>query len=133
MQTQTPEHIPSADVYESDFGAWAEAEHQLTYAEVRKGLMQELIDAIIQNPAREISTPGFGTGPRMTATEVIDDLLAGKDREAETHALMRLLGRCAAGKLDHETHLLASGLLATLAREHADFHADECDFVRGDE
>ena len=124
---QTAEHAPitAADVYDSDFGAFEEAEHVQTYTEHHKSLMQELIDSIIEDPAREVGTPGFNGGTRMTGAEVIEDLLAGKGSEANTHALMRVLGRCASGQLDHETHLLASGLLATLARKHADFHAGE--------
>lgn len=124
MQTQT-EHIPAADVFESDFGTWSEAEHELSYAEVHKGLMQELIDSIIQDPSRIVSTPGFNRGTRMTATEVIDDLLAAKGSEADSHTLMQILGRCASGQLDQQTHLMASALLARLARAHADFHAEE--------
>jgi hypothetical protein len=126
MHTATEQkQIPAPDVYDSSFGEFEEAERTLTYAQHHKALMQELIDSIIANPAAEVRTPGFTVGTRMTATEVVEDLLAGKDSEAETHALMRVLGRCAAGKMDHETHLLASGLLASLARKHANFHADE--------
>lgn len=120
----TEEQIPTAEVYDSSFGAFEAADREVTWADTHRTLMVDLIQAITQDPARKIPTPGFND--RQTpAADVVADMLDWRSGDSYTHDLMKILGRCASGKLDQQTHLMASALLAVLAKRHADFHVDE--------
>lgn len=95
-----------------------------TLAAAHRQLRDELIDAISSDPTKLVETPGFNDFA-MPAQAVLEDLMAGVGSEANWLELTRILGRVASGKLDPLTHLRASALLAKLAKQHADFHADD--------
>lgn len=133
---QQPEQIPTGEVSDSGFGEfeaaviesnepyWKRAERrQEAYIAAHKQLMTELIEAVMQDPAREIATPEW-TDKRMPAHEVIGELLDHRGADGLWREAVWLIGQIAAGKFDHQVHLRGSALLAVLARQHADFHAD---------
>jgi hypothetical protein len=84
-------------------------------------LRDELIYALIQDPAKVVQTPGFKSS-QATAADVINDRFAGQTGEQALQELLRIVGLCAQGKADHEVHLRASAWIAARAAEHAAFH-----------
>ena len=87
-------------------------------------LRDELIDALLTDPATMVRTPGFKPG-MTSAADVVDNDIAGADGEAALHELLRIVGMCAQGRTDAEVHLRASAWIAARAREHAQFHQDD--------
>ena len=84
-------------------------------------LRDELIDALMTDPAKVVQTPGFK--PRQTtAADVINDGFAGRTGEQSLFDLLRIVGMCAQGKADHELHLRAAAWIAARAAEHAAWH-----------
>ena len=87
-------------------------------------LRNELIDALMHDPAKSVQTPGFKP-LRHTAAEVINESLAGKNGDQSLFELLRIVGLLAQGKTDHELHLRAAAWIAARAREHAELHHDD--------
>ena len=89
-------------------------------------LRDELVDALMLDPAREVSTPGFGKR-RSTATaiDVIGEAIDSRGGEQVLHELLRIVAMCAAGRADHELHLRASAWIAARAAAHAAYHVDD--------
>lgn len=96
-------------------------------------LRDELIHALMHDPAQVVRTPGYK--PREhTAADVINDSFAGQTGEQALHELLRIVGLCASGQADAEVHLRASAWIAARAREHAEFHqGDLLAELEGDE
>lgn len=95
-------------------------------------LRDELIDALIHDPAKVVQTPGFKSR-QTTAADVINDAFAGRGEQSLIE-LLRIVGLCAQGKPDHEVHLRASAWIAARAAEHAAFHqGDLVDELEGDD
>jgi len=86
-------------------------------------LRDELIDALIHDPAKVVQTPGFKSS-QTTAADVINDGFAGRGEQSLIE-LLRIVGLCAQGKAGHEVHLRASAWIAARAAEHAAFHAGD--------
>lgn len=84
-------------------------------------LRNELIDALMNDPAKTVRTPGFGKA-EMPAYDVITDAFSGRDGDQALHELLRIVSLCAKGQADHELHLRASAWVAARADEHAAFH-----------
>jgi hypothetical protein len=94
----------------------------LAYATLR----DELIDALMSDPAKEVRVPGFTSrGPTWSAARVVDDAMAGSKGDEILHELLSIVGLCAAGKADHNLHLRASAWIATRAAEHAHWHQED--------
>ena len=90
-------------------------------------LRDELIDALLQDPARIVSTPGFERTKPMTAAEVVEDSFDYPGGGASLHELLRIVGAVAAGRLSsaeaNRLHLRASAWIATAGVVHAEYHA----------
>lgn len=93
--------------------------------DAHRTLTTELISAVCEDPSMLVQTPAYPGAFAMTAAAVVEDLLGGVGAEQNWRDLVTILGRCAAGKMDQLTHLRAAALLASLAKQHADFHADD--------
>jgi len=83
-------------------------------------LRDEMIDALMQDPALLVRTPGERRAERP-AQSVVGEMLG----DSELHELLRIVGMCAAGRADHELHLRASAWIAARASEHAAWYADD--------
>lgn len=96
------------------------------YAEAHANLFHEALAALMEDPKREISAPGFGLRgepPRQwTALEMVEDQFAGSD-DFLLRAL-RIIAR-ASKSTDTLTRLEAQSWLAEMAGKHADFHAED--------
>lgn len=96
------------------------------YAAARANLFQEALDALMEDPTRQISAPGYrlrGELPReWTALEMVEDQFAGSD-----DFLLRALRiiALASRSTDALTRLEAQSWLAEMAGKHADFHAED--------
>lgn len=90
-------------------------------APVQKSLTHELIDALQHDPQREVSTPGFKRG-HNTAAYVVGDMFAGSNGDALLHDVLKIVGGCALGQ---DMRLAAMALIARVAKEHAEFHAED--------
>ena len=91
-------------------------------------LRSEFLDALANEPARIVRTPGFGTAhstARYSAADVIFDNFSAASGDASLHELLRIVALCANGKADNELHLRASAWVAGEAKLHADFHASD--------
>lgn len=83
-------------------------------------LRDELQSALMTDPQREVSVPGFrDDGTEMTACDVFFDDLAGTDSDLRRHTLVRLLADAARGQ---DVQMRATAYIADLARRHAAFH-----------
>lgn len=82
-------------------------------------LRDELIDALMLDPARQVRTPGERRAERP-AQDAVGEMLG----DTELRELLRIVGMCAAGRADHELHLRASAWIAARASQHAAWHAD---------
>lgn len=91
-------------------------------------LRTELIDALMHDPARLVSTPGFHD-PQMAAMNVVLDHFSGIKADNLLHETLRIIGRVACGSLDREAlrelQLRASALIAAQAQAHATWHRDD--------
>lgn len=88
-------------------------------------LVAELRDALLQDPARKVSTPGYGS-QQTAAMEVVYDEFAGTDGDALLHDLIRIAAEASQGR--PEAQLRAQAWLKTMTERHAAFH--EADLVR---
>ena len=97
-------------------------------------LRDELINALMSDPAKEVRVPGFTSrGPMLSAAAVVDDAMAGARGDEILHELLSIVGMCAKGKADHELHLRASAWIAARAAEHAHWHQEDLVDQMGDE
>lgn len=87
-------------------------------------LRDELIDALLHDPARVVQTPGFGR-QQTTAADVIADSFAARSGEQSLRELLRIVGLCAQTAADNELRLRASAWIAQRAAEHAEFHQSD--------
>ncbi len=88
-------------------------------------LRDEMIDALMLDPQRQVMAPGYSQRA-YTAADVVFDLLDNpRTGEPALHELLRIVGMCAAGRADHELHLRASAWIAARAAEHATWHQDD--------
>lgn len=92
-------------------------------AQCHQRLRNELINALMEDPARVVATPGFRV-KSMTAADVVRDDLCSKLGDKLMHELLCVAGVAAKGQMTHELHLRASALIAGVAKSHADYHAD---------
>ncbi len=93
-------------------------------------LRAELIDALLHDPQRLVSTPGFND-PSMPALDVVLDYFSGVNPKAENvfHEILRIVGQVASGDLTSETRcelqLRAAASIAAMADSHAAWHRDD--------
>lgn len=91
-------------------------------------LRDEFIDAWTTGPATVIDTPAYAK-KQHTLAEVVADDFSGRDGGGLAE-LIQLVAQAAEG---HNVRLLAQAWIATRAKKHAEFHADDkADAMRGD-
>lgn len=90
-------------------------------------LHDELVSALMTNPAAPVATPGFGPHRRkpMSAAAVVEDMLAGSEGDALLTELLTIVGQCASGRPTPEAHLRAKAWIARVAEKHAKYHCDD--------
>lgn len=86
-------------------------------------LQAELIDALLNDPVREVSVPGW-IDPISQARHVVFDAFNGPKGDELLCRLLCVVGLAAQGKLCG-LHVMAGSLIAEIAAEHAAFHADD--------
>jgi len=86
-------------------------------------LHAELIDALLNDPVREVSTPGWPAAVSK-AQDVVFDELAGMRGDEFLCRLLCVVGLAAQGKFNG-LHVMAGSLIAEVADRHAAFHADD--------
>jgi hypothetical protein len=92
-------------------------------ARARQSLYTEYLDALMQDPQRMVRTPAFGKHQQaMSAVDLFFDALAGRDADAQQHAIVRLLADAAKGE---DIQLRATLLLQTCAKAFAEWHAED--------
>jgi len=87
-------------------------------------LRDELIDALLTDPAKLVRTPGFGKREH-SAADVVSDNFAGASGDAALHELLSIVGLCAKGNGGNELHMRAKAWIAARAAEHAAWHQDD--------
>jgi hypothetical protein len=92
---------------------------------VYQTMRADLIFALKSDPAMLVDVPGSARSP-WPAYEIIADQFAdSKNGNDSLIELLRIVSRCAAGKLDHETHLRASAWIAARANSYAAWYAPD--------
>lgn len=112
---------PAVAQAERDFDAQAMAAE--CAARAHRYMRDECIDALLFDPARLISTPGFKR-KRMAAEDVLYESFSERDGDERLHEVARILGLVAQGATEPSLPLRASALLATIANEHAAWHVE---------
>ena len=92
-------------------------------ADIARGLRDELIDALLTDPAKEVRTPGFAAA-NTPALAVVAHALGGPNGEATLHEMLRILGLCDRGE-QIGPHVRAKALFARLGDDHAEYHVDD--------
>ena len=87
-------------------------------------LRQNFISAMCEDRARVIETPGWNI-KSWPVTSEFEELLGDVGMGGAWRQMATVLGRCAAGQMDQQTHLEAKALLAALADKHAKWHGDD--------
>lgn len=113
--TRQARHVDAPRVDRSDFQA-------MVYVNLR----DELLNALLDEPARIVRTPGYPAAQRMSAEDILIDSTAGVGSDARVHQIALILAKAAKGG-----DLQALALFSDLAREHAEFHLE--DAVAGDQ
>lgn len=90
------------------------------YEAAHAGLMREVIDALTSDPEKLVRAPGHPCR-RRACTALLDDYLVTHERRA---AVLRII-KGSARSTDPALRLEAQALMADIAREHADDHAQD--------
>ena len=109
---------------ENAFLRVADAKQQL-FEDAHAACMAEYISAFCNEPQRKIQTPGFGdkaSERESVLADVFHGSFHGANGDADLHELIRIVGGVAQGR---DMILRASALIKKLAKDHADFHAED--------
>ena len=87
-------------------------------------LRAELMDALLNDPARRVLTPGWGEGV-APAFDVVIDEMAGRDSDEMRLALCQIVRMAATQKGDEKLQLAALRFLGRVADAHASFRSDD--------
>ena len=102
----------------------ADAKQQLLKT-LMQHCMAEYISAFCNEPQRKIQTPGFGdkaSERESVLADVFHGAFHGANGDADLHELIRIVGGVAQGR---DMSMRASALIKKLAKDHADFHAED--------
>lgn len=91
-------------------------------AAAHRMLYSELIGCWMKSPASMVQTPGFAQNG-MSVSEVISDHFAGSSGEADEAELLSIIASVAKQRDDNGER--ARKLMDSIARAHADFHAED--------
>ena len=95
-----------------------------TTAAAHQRLFLAAVDALTNDPTKQLDVPGFRVHSEMPAHEVVADAAAGDERVLID--LLRAVGQAAACT-DSGVRLAAQAWIAAMAKRHADFHCDDAE------